>query len=65
LTSAQALGAASECFRAWLARDRTRRASLSWTVEGRTETIVLEASGLDEVVFAQLHDTLRARLDGR
>src|SRR6186713_2123179 len=48
LGSAGVLQAASSCFRAWLARDRTRRIELSWTSDGGEERIVLEGKAVDD-----------------
>jgi Effector Associated Constant Component 1 len=64
LTSTQALNAATTCFRVWLARDRTRRITVSWTVAGRTETVVLDGSGVDEKSIIQIYDALRGCRDG-
>jgi hypothetical protein len=64
LGSAGVFQAASACLRAWLARDRTRRVELSWTVDGREEKVVIEGRAVDDSTFAALADSLRSGLEG-
>lgn len=64
LGSAGAFKAAVACLRAWLARDRTRRIELSWTVDGREEKAVIEGKAVDDNTFAALAASLRRRLEG-
>ncbi|MFJ9562701.1 hypothetical protein ACIRQQ_21965 [Streptomyces fuscichromogenes] len=54
LTSAQATRSATECWRAWLARDDSRRIEVSRTVDGETYSVVLTASRVPEQELARL-----------
>jgi hypothetical protein len=64
LGSAGAFKAAVDCLRAWLARDRTRRIELAWTVDGREERIVLQGTAIDDAEFARLAELVRAKAAG-
>ncbi|MGH4024296.1 MAG: effector-associated constant component EACC1 [Pseudonocardiaceae bacterium] len=59
LGSAGAFIAAVECFRVWLARDRTRKIEIIWTVDGQEERVVLEATGIDRSSFERLTAAIR------
>jgi hypothetical protein len=64
LGSAGAFKAAVDCLRAWLARDRTRRIELTWTVDGREERVSLQGTAIDDAEFARLAEIVRARAAG-
>jgi Effector Associated Constant Component 1 len=64
LGSAGAFKAAAQCMRAWLARDRTRRIELSWTVDGREERVVLQGNAIDPAAIDRLAEIVRARIGG-
>jgi len=65
LGSAGAFTAAVDCLRAWLSRDRTRRIELAWTVDGREEKIVLQGTAIDQAVFNDLAELVRAKAAGK
>ena len=61
LGSAGAFKAAVDCLRAWLARDRTRRIELAWTVDGHEERILLQGTAVSDAEFDRLAELVRAR----
>ncbi|MFG1610199.1 hypothetical protein [Actinoplanes sp. NPDC049265] len=64
LGSAGTLSAAAACFKAWLARDRTRRVVLSWERDGRQERIVIEGDAVDLQSIHQLGAAIGRLLPG-
>jgi hypothetical protein len=59
LGPAGAFQAATTCFQAWLARDRTRRIELSWTRNGVTESFTLEGKDINDETFSRLEAKLQ------
>jgi hypothetical protein len=47
LGSAGAFSSAVTCFKAWLARDKSRRIVVTWTQDGQEERIELEGDAVD------------------
>lgn len=64
LGSAGAFKAAVDCLRVWLARDRTRRIELAWTVDGHEERIVLQGTAVSNAEFEKLAEIVRAKAAG-
>jgi len=64
LPSAGTLSAATACFRAWLARDKTRTVELRWTEDGREERFVLQADAMDGQSMQELTRALGQRIAG-
>jgi hypothetical protein len=64
LGTAGAFKAAVDCLRAWLARDRTRRIELTWTVDGHEEKITLQGTAVSEAEFERLAEVVRAKAAG-
>jgi hypothetical protein len=64
LGSAGAFKAAVDCLRVWLARDRTRRIELAWSVDGHEEKIVLQGSAVTNAQFEKLAEVVRAKAAG-
>jgi hypothetical protein len=62
LGSAGAFKAATQCLRAWLGRDRTRRVELSWVVDGKEEKIVLQGTSIGQAQFEKLAELVHTRL---
>jgi hypothetical protein len=62
LGSAGAFKMAVQCLSAWLARDRTRKIELAWTVDGREEKLVLQGTHLEPAHFEQLAALVRERM---
>lgn len=58
LGTAGVFQAATSCFQAWLARDRTRRIELSWTRDGAAESLVVEGRNIDDDTFRRLEAKL-------
>jgi hypothetical protein len=63
LAGAGAFNGAFECLRAWIARDRTRRVEISYTVDGRTEKFVLAGQGIAGAEYDRLVQYAMARLE--
>jgi hypothetical protein len=64
LGTAGAFKAAVDCLCAWLARDRTRRIELAWTVDGHEEKITLQGTAVSEAEFERLAEVVRAKAAG-
>ncbi len=64
LGSAGAFTAGLEMLRAWLARDRSRRLDISYTIDGRSEVIAIAGDGIDKDAMAKLSDAVAGRLAG-
>jgi hypothetical protein len=47
LGSAGAFSAAVQCFKAWLARDKSRRLAVTWTQGGREQRVILVGDAID------------------
>jgi len=62
LASAQLIVAMVDCVRSWLQRDTSRRVTIEWTVDGRTETLTIRHSDLDEETLFRLQEAFRARI---
>ncbi|MEW1661113.1 hypothetical protein [Streptomyces sp. NPDC093707] len=63
LGSSGALTAAVACFRAWLARDKTRTLTVTWTDEaGAKQTIQVSGDNVDQTSFQVLAEAVRSRL---
>ncbi|MEU7092585.1 effector-associated constant component EACC1 [Kitasatospora aureofaciens] len=65
LGSSGALTAAVACFRAWLARDKTRTLTVTWTDEaGDVRSIRVSGDNVDQASFQALAEGVRSRLGG-
>jgi Effector Associated Constant Component 1 len=64
LGSAGAFSSAVACFKAWLARDKSRRITLTWTQDGREEQIAFEGDAVDAESMRQLSEAIGRRLGG-
>jgi hypothetical protein len=63
LGSSDALTAAVACFRAWLARDKTRTLTVTWTDEaGAERTVQVSGDNIDQASFQVLAEGIRSRL---
>ncbi|MFF0414887.1 hypothetical protein ACFYUY_31125 [Kitasatospora sp. NPDC004745] len=63
LGSSGALTAAVACFRAWLARDKTRTLTVTWIDEaGDERSIRVSGDNLDQASFQALAEGVRSRL---
>ena len=58
LGTAGAFRAAVDCFRAWLARDKSRRIVVTFNRNGREERIAIEADAVDSETFQRLGEAL-------
>jgi Effector Associated Constant Component 1 len=66
LSSSGALTAAVACFRAWLARDKTRTLSVEWTDDqGTRQTLTITGDHVDQASFQALAESAGRRLEGR
>ncbi len=63
LGSAGAFRASVALFRAWLARDTSRRVELTWTVDGREERIVLQGDRIPDATFERLTAIVQDRFE--
>lgn len=61
LGSAGAFTAAVEMFRSWLGRARDRRLDISWTQDGREESISLSGTSFDDETLGKLAEAVLAR----
>ncbi|MEV4887787.1 hypothetical protein AB0K48_00150 [Nonomuraea sp. NPDC055795] len=64
LTSAGTVTAALGIFKAWLARDKTRRIVVTWTSNGDEGRIVLEGDSLEAGALQLMAVELMARMNG-
>ncbi|MET9588759.1 hypothetical protein ABZY10_37900 [Streptomyces sp. NPDC006539] len=65
LGSSGALTAAVACFRAWLARDKTRSVTLAWTDDqGAEQTLTITGDNIDQASFQVLAEGVGRRLGG-
>lgn len=63
LGSSGALTAAVACFRAWLARDKTRALTVTWTDgAGDERSIQVSGDNIDQASFQALAEAVRSRL---
>lgn len=62
LGSAGAFTAGLEMLRSWLGRDRSRKLDISYTVDGRTETVSIAGEGVDKEAMAKISDAVATRL---
>jgi len=62
LGSAGAFTAGLEMLRSWLGRDRSRRLDISYTVDGRTETVSIAGDAIDNDAMAKISDAVATRL---
>ncbi|MCQ6551966.1 hypothetical protein NPS70_01930 [Streptomyces sp. C10-9-1] len=63
--SSGALAAVVACFRAWLARDKTRTLTVTWTDDqGMTRTMTLSGKNLDQASFQALAEAAGKGLGG-
>lgn len=63
LGSSGALTAAVACFRAWLARDKTRTLTVTWTDgAGEQRTVQVSGDNIDQASFQALAEGVRSRL---
>ncbi|MFJ9459123.1 hypothetical protein ACIRST_29055 [Kitasatospora sp. NPDC101447] len=61
--SSGALTAAVACFRAWLARDKTRTLTVTWTDEaGGERSLQISGDNVDQASFQALAEAIRSRL---
>lgn len=66
LGSSGALTAAVACFRAWLARDKTRTLTVTWIDDsGTDQTIKVSGSNIDQTSFRTLTNAVSKRLEAR
>lgn len=64
LGSTPALTAAVACFRAWLARDKTRTLAVTWTDEaGAERRVQVSGDNIDQASFQALAEGVRSRLE--
>ncbi|MFE7313440.1 hypothetical protein ACFU7T_10070 [Streptomyces sp. NPDC057555] len=65
LGSSGALTAAVSCFKAWLARDKTRTLTVTWTDQAGAEKVVkVSGNNIDQASFQALAEGVRNRLGG-
>ncbi|MGP3927245.1 effector-associated constant component EACC1 [Streptomyces sp. 8N616] len=65
LGSSGALTAAVACFRAWLARDKTRTLTVTWTDDqGAEQTLTVTGDHVDQASFQALAEAAGRRLGG-
>ncbi len=64
LGSAGAFTVSLDYFRAWLGRDRTRRLDISWTVDGRQETVSVTGDAIDKAALDKLAEAAARRIGG-
>jgi hypothetical protein len=65
LGSSGALTAAVACFRAWLARDKTRTLTVAWTDDtGDEQTVTVTGDNIDRASFQALAEAVGKRLGG-
>jgi NADPH-dependent glutamate synthase beta subunit-like oxidoreductase len=65
LGSSGALTAAVACFRAWLARDKTRTLTVAWTDDtGDEQTVTVTGDNIDRASFQALAEAAGKRLGG-
>lgn len=62
LGSTGAFTAGLEMLRSWLGRDRTRRLEISYTVDGRTESVLIAGDDIDKDGITRLSDAVARRL---
>lgn len=63
LSSAGAVTAAVECFRAWLGKDKTRALTVTWPRDDGTEqTVTVTGDGIDQASFQALAEAIARRL---
>ncbi|MFC8066728.1 hypothetical protein [Streptomyces sp. NPDC057293] len=63
LGSSGALTAAVTCFRAWLARDKTRTLTITWTdVTGAEQRLHVSGDNIDQASFQALVESLENRM---
>lgn len=62
LGSAGAFTAGLEMLRSWLGRDRSRKLDISYTVDGRTETVSIAGDAIDKDAIARISDAVAGRL---
>lgn len=64
LGSAGAFGAAVECFRAWLGRDRRRRIDIRWHDNGAERSVTLTGEAVDAGTMREIAEAAVARMGG-
>jgi hypothetical protein len=64
LGSAGAFSSAVTCFKAWLARDKSRRIVVTWTQDGQAERIELEGDAVDAASMRRLSEAVGQRVGG-
>jgi Effector Associated Constant Component 1 len=64
LGSAGVFTATVEYLRAWLGRDRTRTLEVSWTVDGRTQTVSVRGEAIDQSALRTIAEAAAARIGG-
>jgi hypothetical protein len=62
LGSAGAFTAGLEMLRSWLGRDRSRKLDVSYTIDGRTETVSISGDAIDKDAMAKLTKAVASRL---
>lgn len=62
LGSAGAFAVSLDYFRAWLARDKSRKLDITWTMGGQKETISVQGDGIDQSTLKTLADAAAKRL---
>jgi hypothetical protein len=62
LGSAGAFTAGLEMLKSWLARDRSRKLDITYTVDDRTETVSIAGDAIDKDAMAKITDAVAARL---
>jgi hypothetical protein len=65
LGTAGAFGAAADCFRAWLARDKHRRIDVHWDEDGVQHHVTLTGEGMDAESAREIARAAAARLGGQ
>lgn len=65
LGTAGAFGAAVDCFRAWLARDKDRRIDVRWDEDGVQHHVTLTGEGMDAESAREIARAAAARVGGQ
>ena len=64
LGSAGAFTVSLDYFRAWLGRDRSRRLDITWTIDGRQETVSVTGDAIDKAALDKLAEAAARRIGG-
>jgi Effector Associated Constant Component 1 len=64
LGSAGVFGAAVDCLRAWLGRDRDRRIDVRWTENGVERSVTLTGEDVDDRTVREIAEAAVARVGG-